>query len=68
MRKNGINRRTILAATTALGAASLLPRSARAQSGAGPAVTLQFTALDIEKVIAEVSEAAAGLKARAKWT
>jgi 5-methylthioadenosine/S-adenosylhomocysteine deaminase len=38
MRKDGIDRRTILAATTALGAASLLPRRALAQAGAtGPA-------------------------------
>lgn len=39
--KNGIDRRSILAATTALGAASLLPGRALAQApGAGPATSL----------------------------
>ncbi len=33
MRKDAFDRRTLLAATTALGAASLLPRNAAAQTG-----------------------------------
>jgi len=40
MHKDTFDRRTILAATTALGAASLLPRAAHAQSAAGPAAAL----------------------------
>jgi 5-methylthioadenosine/S-adenosylhomocysteine deaminase len=43
MRKDGIDRRTILTGTTALGAAGLLPRRAQAQTpspAAGPAATL----------------------------
>jgi cytosine/adenosine deaminase-related metal-dependent hydrolase len=40
MRKNRFNRRTVLAATTALAATSVLPRATQAQSAASPAASL----------------------------
>lgn len=45
MRKDVIDRRTILTGTTAIGAASLLPRRALAQSGAAAPVTGRAAAL-----------------------